>query len=141
MCEFTIWEPGISVALYALGILSGVIGSIAFYKWKFRRGGIEDFAVGVKDEIVILSKECDSIDESLIALHEDSCRRLEAYAMILQDSSPKVWNKIKDSYDAYTFKGKEKAVHNYIKFDENRVDGRTGLMNLLSKLLHEIRKV
>ncbi len=131
----------LSVSTFALGILSGIVGSIAFYKWKFRRSGIEDFAQGVKEEIVALSLAADNIDESLVDLHVESCRRLEAFAMVLTDSSPKAWKRVEKAYDAYTFKGKEKKSHNYIKFDENGVDGRRGLMRLLSELLHETRKI
>lgn len=61
--------------------------------------------------------------------------------MVLTDSSPKAWKRVEKAYDAYTFKGKEKKSHNYIKFDENGVDGRRGLMRLLSELLHETRKI
>ena len=141
MCEYTIWEPVISVAVYALGILSGIIGSITFYKWKFRRGGIEDFVTGIKEEIIVLSKAPDNIEDTLVNLHVDSCRRLEAFAMILMDSNPRAWKKIEASYHAYTFKDKEKKVHNYMKFDSDGVDGRRGLMRLLSDLLHKTRKV
>jgi hypothetical protein len=129
------------VSTFAVGILSGIIGSIAFYKWKFRRSGIEDFAQGVKEEIVALSLAADNIDQSLVNLHVESCRRLEAFAMVLMNSDPKAWKCVEKAYDAYTFKEKEKAFHNYIKFDKDGVDGRRGLMLLLSELLHETRKV
>jgi hypothetical protein len=131
----------LSVGTFALGILSGVLGSISFYKWKFRRGGIEDFAAGIKEEIVTFSLAADNIDESLVDLHIASCRRLEAFALPLMGSNPKAWKRVEKAYDAYTFKGKEKKSHNYIKFDEDGVDGRRGLMRLLADLLHETRKV
>jgi len=94
----------LSVGTFALGILSGVLGSISFYKWKFRRGGIEDFAAGIKEEIVTFSLAADNIAESIAfwsAIAGGSIAAITSIATILigRIESAKIFTKITEGED------------------------------------------